>query len=144
MMRLADMVELSAADFEGSHKFDLGDNRGVDWENALHADTIGALANGKRAIGASAVTTGDHETFKYLNTLFVAFFDLLVDADGLARFNVGWLKVGHREENLAPALYQGNGGWSRLRSESGKEALEILRERRLIAALLALQVDKLQ
>src|SRR6185437_10458066 len=59
------------------------DDARVDGEDALDAMAEADLADGD-ALTHSAVVAGDHDAFKGLEALFVAFLDLYVDADGVA------------------------------------------------------------
>jgi hypothetical protein len=56
----------------------------MQWEGALHADSIGDLTYHKRGIGGAFPFPNDNP-LKDLNPLLVPFLDLNVNLDGIAR-----------------------------------------------------------
>src|SRR4051794_37373269 len=80
---IPEVVELCAADPAMAFNLDAIDAGGVEREHALHADPARNLANGEH-LARSTAFTGDHHALEDLNALFVAFFDLDVDLDGVA------------------------------------------------------------
>ena len=83
----AQIVELGAANFGGAQQIDLVDHFGVDGKNALHALAKADLAHSEA--GLRPVVALDDHAFKGLQSLLVAFLDLHVDADGVARAKRG-------------------------------------------------------
>src|ERR1700753_1833639 len=79
----AEVEQLRPADLVGTDLLDLVDDLGVVGENALDALAEAHLANGEAALGA--LLAGDNHALKSLETLFFAFFDLYLHADGVAR-----------------------------------------------------------
>lgn len=79
-----EVVELGATDAALLNHFELGDFRRRFEENTLDAHAVGVLAN-REGAAAAAVGLRDHDAFEGLNTLFLAFFDADVDANGVAR-----------------------------------------------------------
>ena len=82
-LQIAQIVKLGAAHAAGAHHVDVVDHRGVKRENALHALAKADLAH-RDGFAEPRVLAGDHGAFESLQSLFVAFFDLDVDADGVA------------------------------------------------------------
>ena len=84
---VAEVEELGAANLVGADLFDLVDNLGVVGEDALDALAEAHFADGEGAL--RALLAGDDHAFKGLETLFLAFFDLDLHADGVAGGEVG-------------------------------------------------------
>ena len=81
----ADVIQLRAADASFADDFHLVDDFRMEREDAFHAVTEGDLADREGRAGA-AVFLGDADTFEDLDAFLVAFLDLDVDFDGVARF----------------------------------------------------------
>ena len=69
---------------------DLLDERAGDGENTLHADAVRDLADSK-GLGSSASTALQDNALEVLDSLFVSFFDLVMDGDGIASLELGEL-----------------------------------------------------
>ena len=69
--------------------FTLSDNLDVVYERGmyrpglLNADAVGVLTYGE-GLSCAAVLSLDHGSFKYLDSLAVTLFDLVVDLNGIA------------------------------------------------------------
>ena len=87
-LELAQIVQLGAANRAGAHHIDMVDDRRVHRENALHAVAEAHLAN-RDGLAHAGVLAGDHGAFKRLQTLFVAFPDSYVNANGIAGPELG-------------------------------------------------------
>ncbi len=79
----AQVEELGATDLVAADLFDLVDDLGVEGEDALDALAEAHLADGEGALCAAAA--GDDHAFKSLEALFLAFLDLDLNANGVAR-----------------------------------------------------------
>ena len=69
---------------------DLLDERTGDGENTLHADAIRDLADSK-GLGSSTSAALQHNALEVLDSLFVTFFNLVMDGDGIASLELGEL-----------------------------------------------------
>ena len=78
----AEIEELGAADFVAADLLYLIDNLGVEGEDALDALAEAHLAHGKGALRAAAA--GDDHALEGLETLFLAFLNLDLHANGVA------------------------------------------------------------
>ncbi|EGE57286.1 hypothetical protein RHECNPAF_4460058 [Rhizobium etli CNPAF512] len=85
---VAEVIELGATDLTAADDVDAFDQRRVDREYALDTFAVGDLANGEVFLQAAA-GAGDADAFIGLNAGTVAFRDLHVDADGVARGEFG-------------------------------------------------------
>ena len=83
-LQIAQIVKLGAAHAAGAHDVDVIDHRSVHRENALYALAKADLSHGD-GFADARVLAGNHGSFKRLQTFLVAFFDLDVDANGVAR-----------------------------------------------------------
>lgn len=88
---LPDVVQFCLPDFRRADQFELGNQRGMQRENALDADALGNLADAKGGVLTLAVAVSNNKAFKNLDTFLVAFLNFLVDPDGLAGFYIGSL-----------------------------------------------------
>src|SRR5580700_4141075 len=79
----AQIIQLGAADFRRAHQLDPIDYLRVLGKNALDALTEADLADRKTGLGTAR--TRDDYAFERLQTLLVAFLNLYVDANGIAR-----------------------------------------------------------
>src|SRR5882724_94150 len=77
------IIKLSAADFGRFHHIHFIHDFRSDGEDALNAVAEADLAHGEA--GLRAAVFGDDNALKRLKTLFVAFFNLYLHADGVAR-----------------------------------------------------------
>ena len=66
------------------------DKRAGEGENTFHSDTVGDFADSKGLSGSASTTLQDN-ALEVLDTFFVTFFDLVVDGDGVASFELGEL-----------------------------------------------------
>src|SRR5580700_1452189 len=89
-LELAQIVKFGAAHAAGAHHVDMVDDRGMQRENALHPLAEADLSHGNGS-AEPLIIAGNYGSFKGLQTFFVAFFDLYVDADGVARAEFGYL-----------------------------------------------------
>jgi hypothetical protein len=92
----AQEVQLRAADVGVALDHNLIHTRGTRQEGALNAHTIaGNAAHGER-LGNPAMAQADDGALEFLDTLAFAFFDADVDADGIARTQIGdfWIYGG--------------------------------------------------
>src|SRR3546814_17632318 len=80
----AQIVVLVATDFAATLHGDLGDLRAVGLEHALDAFAMRSLAQSGRGVQA-AVALGDDHAFEGLQTFAVAFLDLDLDLNRVAR-----------------------------------------------------------
>src|ERR1700759_2245643 len=78
----AEVEELRAANTGATNLLDLIDDLGVKGEDTLDALAEAHLANGKAAL--RSVIAGNHDTFKCLEALFIAFLDLDLHAHCVA------------------------------------------------------------
>src|SRR5581483_723867 len=78
-----EVEQLGAPYAVGANHFNLIEHLGVKREDALDAMAEADLADGDARLGPFA--TGNHCSFEGLNAFFIAFFDLDLDADGIAR-----------------------------------------------------------
>ena len=79
----ADVEQLGAADAVAANLLNLVDDFGIEGEDTLHTLAKAHLADGEGALRSSV--NGDYETFKGLEAFFIAFFDLDLDANLVAR-----------------------------------------------------------
>ena len=66
------------------------DERAGDGEDALHTHAVGDLADSK-GLGSSASAALQDNALEVLDSLFVSFFDLVVNRDGIASLEFGEL-----------------------------------------------------
>src|SRR5690348_9083959 len=85
-LQLPQVEQLGAADLVRTDYLNLVQNLGVEREDTFHALAKADLAHGKAALRPFAL--GDDRAFKRLHALFVAFLDLYLYADGVARIDV--------------------------------------------------------
>ena len=79
---------------------DLVNARGAEQERALHTDTIAChAADGERSIVAT-LAQADDRALEFLNALALAFFDLHVHADHIARCKLGNVLIWFGFESL--------------------------------------------
>src|SRR5262249_53516698 len=83
--QFAQVEQLGAAHLVGACDLHFVDDLGVEREDALDALPKADLAHGKAS--ARAVAARDNGAFKRLHAFFVAFLDLYLDADGVARLD---------------------------------------------------------
>ena len=83
----APIVQLGATDIATTFHFNGNDQRGIGLESPLDAFAGRNLAHGERRIQAT-VALGDDDTLVSLQTLAIAFLDLDLDDDGVARREV--------------------------------------------------------
>ena len=83
----AQIVELGAADFRGAQQLHLVDHLGIEREDTLHAVAEADLAHGEAGLRPPAAR--DHHAFERLQAFLVAFLDLDVHPDGIARHEFG-------------------------------------------------------
>src|SRR5271156_7118122 len=81
---VAEVIELGAPDFAAPDYLNRVDHRRIDREDALDALAVGDLAHREVLVEAMAAT-GDADAFVGLNASPLAFRDLDVDDDGVAR-----------------------------------------------------------
>src|SRR5262249_44366885 len=86
-LELAEIKQLGAAHLVGANDLDFVEHLGIKREDALYALAKADLADGEAALRAPAL--GDHGPFKGLYALLVAFLDLHLDSDSIARVDVG-------------------------------------------------------
>src|SRR6266850_3066461 len=97
-LQIAQVIQLGAPDLRRPHHLDLGDGRRMQRENALHALAERHLAHRERGARAAAVHA-DHDALEDLNPFLVAFADLHVHADRVARLHrrpLGQLRFFHQ------------------------------------------------
>ena len=82
--QVAQVIELRAADLAAAHDLDRVRSSANDREDALHALAVGNLADGEALVQAAA-GAGDADALIGLDAGTVAFADLHVDDDGVAR-----------------------------------------------------------
>src|SRR3954447_5642983 len=87
---VAQVVELRAAYVATGHDLDLLEDRGVDREGALDADTEGDLADGEGAAHSGALHL-DHHALEDLDAGAVALDHLDVHLDGVTGTEVGYV-----------------------------------------------------
>src|SRR5271169_5709840 len=78
----AEVEELGAADLGRADFLDLVDDLGVEGKDALDALAEAHFADGEAAL--RAVFAGNHDAFKCLEALFIAFLDLDLHAHSVA------------------------------------------------------------
>src|SRR5208283_3533046 len=83
-LQVAQVVELGAADAARADHVDMVDHAGMYGEDALHALSEADLAN-RDGLAESRVVAGNHHAFESLQPLLVAFLDLDVDPNCIAR-----------------------------------------------------------
>jgi hypothetical protein len=110
----AKVVELSSPDAARSHNIDMIDDGGMQGENALYALSKADLSNGD-GFAQSGILAGNHGSFESLQALFVAFFNLDVDTDGIA---------GTKRRTLGPIVFGDYFGKQRVRH--GYNSLNLL------------------
>src|SRR5207253_3004874 len=88
----AKVIKLGAADFGRTHQLNPIDHARAHRENAFHTLPEADLADGEA--GLRPTRSRQHHAFERLQALFLAFFDLDVNADGVTRDELG--KVGTR------------------------------------------------
>lgn len=84
----AKIMKFGAADFATVDDLNFGNARGMDWENALDAFTVGDFPNGEGSVHAGAAA-GDDQAFKNLDTLFAAFHHAAMDFHGITDIERG-------------------------------------------------------
>src|SRR4051794_26722902 len=82
------VIQFRAPHAPGAHHVDMIDHPRMDWEDALHTLAEADLANGD-ALAHAGIIAGDDGAFKRLEALFIAFLDLYVDTDRVARAKLG-------------------------------------------------------
>src|ERR1017187_5308639 len=87
-LQSAQIVKLGAAHAAGAHHVDVVDHACVDRENAFHALAEADLAH-RDALAHAGVIACNHRAFEGLQTFLVAFLDLHVHANGVARPELG-------------------------------------------------------
>ena len=87
-LELPQVVELRATHSVALDDIDLLDDRRVQWEDALDALSETHLADGDRLTNARIVA-GQQDSLKDLDALFLAFPDLDVNLDLVARLKLG-------------------------------------------------------
>src|SRR6185503_13561945 len=85
-LQLTQVKQLGAAHLVRADDLHFIQHFGVERENTFHALAKADLAYGEAALRAAAL--GNHGAFKRLYALFVAFFDLYLYADAVARIYV--------------------------------------------------------
>src|ERR1043165_5394777 len=83
-----EVVELCATDPAMAFHLDLIDRRRIQRQHALHSDAAGDFAHGEHLARAAALA-GEDDALEDLDALFVAFLDLHVHLDRVARREVG-------------------------------------------------------
>src|SRR5436305_799268 len=83
----AQVEQLGAAYLVGAQHFYFFDDLGIQRENALYALAKADFADGEAAL--RAVAAGDYRAFKCLDALFLAFFNLYLNADGVSGLHGG-------------------------------------------------------
>ncbi len=83
----ADVEKLGAANAEGADLLDLIDDLGIVRKDALDTLAEAHLADGEGTL--RALLACDNQTLECLQALLFPFLDLDLDADGVARFEVG-------------------------------------------------------
>src|SRR5712692_2133660 len=83
----AKVIQLGAANLGRAQQLHFIDHSRVDGENALDAMAEAHLAHGKTGLGAAGAR--DHYAFERLQAFLVAFLDLYMYADAVARSEVG-------------------------------------------------------
>src|SRR5512138_1991453 len=84
-LQLAQVEEAGAADLAVAEHLDLVDARAVHREHALDADAVAHLPHGEHRAAGRALPVRHHDALEDLDALLVAFLDLRVDADRVAR-----------------------------------------------------------
>ena len=84
----AHVGEVVAANFASLCYFNFFHERAVEHEALFYTDTACNTANGDTARVATLAVSADNKTLEDLNTLFVAFFNFLVDFNSVTAFNV--------------------------------------------------------
>src|ERR1700723_58571 len=79
----ADVKQLGAANLVAADLLDLVNHLGIEREDALHALAKAHFAHGKRALRPAV--NGDDQTLKGLKPFLIAFLDLDLDANLVAR-----------------------------------------------------------
>ena len=74
---------------------DLLDERAGEGEYALHSDAVRDLADSK-GLSSSASTALKNNALEVLDSLFVAFLNLVMDSDGIASLELGELLALHQ------------------------------------------------
>src|SRR5712692_7522803 len=82
-----EVIQLGPANLGGAHQLHFIDHPGVDGEDALDAMAEAHLTHRKAGLGPAGA--GDHNAFEHLEAFLVAFLDLHVHADAVARCEVG-------------------------------------------------------
>ena len=82
---VAEVVELRTADLAAANDVNLLDERAVDREHTLNANTVRGAADGE-GLRDAAMLLGNNGALKSLDTLLVAFLDADGDANGVADF----------------------------------------------------------
>lgn len=85
---LAQIEDACAAYFTAAVHFNLFDIGAVKRENAFHANTIGNFTHGK-GFSHSGVAALEYITLEELDTLLVAFLDLVVHGYAVSGFEIG-------------------------------------------------------
>jgi len=83
--KFTDVIELCTPDASGADNFDFVDDLRVHWKDAFNAMSERNFANSE-GLSDATVFEADANAFENLNALFIAFFDLHVNFDGIARF----------------------------------------------------------
>src|SRR4249919_2673395 len=92
-LQFAQVVQLSGADVAATLDGHRVDDRAMGLEHALDAEAVRDLAHGEGGVDAG-ILLGDDHAFVGLHALAVAFLDLDVDDDGVARAEVRQLAGG--------------------------------------------------
>jgi hypothetical protein len=111
------VVKLRPADISMPDHFEVIDDRSVNWEGALNADTEAQFANRER-LPKTPTTAGNHNAFEHLEAFALALTNLDVNADGIAwtkRRNVASEARGFNEVNAvhsrSPTVGVGGAPW---------------------------------
>jgi len=90
--QLTDVVELGAADASGADNLDLIDDLRVKRKNSLDTMPEGNLAH-REGRPSTTMFHCNTNAFEHLDALFVAFLDLDVNFDGIARLEAGYVRA---------------------------------------------------
>src|ERR1700722_735306 len=83
-LETAQVIKLGAAHTAGAHYINMVDDARVDGKDTLHTLAKTDLADGDRLADAGVIA-GDERALEHLQPFLVAFFDLDVDTEGVAR-----------------------------------------------------------
>lgn len=71
------------------------DERTCEGEDALHSDAVGDLTDSKGFSGSTSAAL-QNNALEVLDSLFVSFFNLVMDSDGIASLELGELLALHQ------------------------------------------------